>query len=103
MILGPSQSEAGGGWQPFGAVTPRLRQDKHVISPQVKFIHDQCSPKPKYRGFFHGVREIVREQGESQGSGPPIPWVPPRCGDRREEVDGCSLAPVASGGFSLPG
>ncbi|EMP40257.1 Tricarboxylate transport protein [Chelonia mydas] len=30
---------------------------------KVKFIHDQCSPKPKYRGFFHGVREIIREQG----------------------------------------
>ncbi|XP_059510917.1 tricarboxylate transport protein B, mitochondrial isoform X2 [Stegostoma tigrinum] len=30
---------------------------------KVKFIHDQCSPNPKYRGFFHGVREIVREQG----------------------------------------
>uniref|UniRef100_A0A5F7ZSL3 Citrate transport protein n=1 Tax=Macaca mulatta TaxID=9544 RepID=A0A5F7ZSL3_MACMU len=30
---------------------------------QVKFIHDQTSPNPKYRGFFHGVREIVREQG----------------------------------------
>ncbi|XP_012886959.1 PREDICTED: tricarboxylate transport protein, mitochondrial [Dipodomys ordii] len=31
---------------------------------KVKFIHDQNSPTPKYRGFFHGVREIVREQGE---------------------------------------
>uniref|UniRef100_A0A803VYT4 Citrate transport protein n=1 Tax=Ficedula albicollis TaxID=59894 RepID=A0A803VYT4_FICAL len=30
---------------------------------KVKFIHDQTSPNPKYRGFFHGVREIVREQG----------------------------------------
>uniref|UniRef100_A0A7N4Q1M1 Tricarboxylate transport protein, mitochondrial n=1 Tax=Sarcophilus harrisii TaxID=9305 RepID=A0A7N4Q1M1_SARHA len=30
---------------------------------KVKFIHDQCSPNPKYRGFFHGVREIIREQG----------------------------------------
>ncbi|XP_036597458.1 tricarboxylate transport protein, mitochondrial [Trichosurus vulpecula] len=30
---------------------------------KVKFIHDQCSANPKYRGFFHGVREIVREQG----------------------------------------
>ncbi|NIG61957.1 tricarboxylate transport protein, mitochondrial [Pontoporia blainvillei] len=30
---------------------------------KVKFIHDQTSPSPKYRGFFHGVREIVREQG----------------------------------------
>ena len=51
-----------------GMHPPRLGQDKCVISPQVKFIHDQCSPKPKYRGFFHGVREIVREQGESCGS-----------------------------------
>jgi hypothetical protein len=31
---------------------------------QVKFIHDQTSSNPKYRGFFHGIREIVREQGE---------------------------------------
>nr|XP_020759063.1 tricarboxylate transport protein, mitochondrial [Odocoileus virginianus texanus] len=30
---------------------------------KVKFIHDQTSASPKYRGFFHGVREIVREQG----------------------------------------
>ncbi|KAL4609633.1 tricarboxylate transport protein, mitochondrial [Arapaima gigas] len=30
---------------------------------KVKFIHDQCSAKPKYRGFFHGVREIVRTEG----------------------------------------
>ncbi|XP_006640181.1 tricarboxylate transport protein B, mitochondrial [Lepisosteus oculatus] len=30
---------------------------------KVKFIHDQCSANPKYRGFFHGVREIVRQQG----------------------------------------
>ncbi|XP_078393496.1 tricarboxylate transport protein B, mitochondrial-like, partial [Cetorhinus maximus] len=29
---------------------------------KVKFIHDQSSPQPKYRGFFHGVREIVRVQ-----------------------------------------
>ncbi|XP_033027543.1 tricarboxylate transport protein, mitochondrial-like [Lacerta agilis] len=30
---------------------------------KVKFIHDQGSLTPRYRGFFHGVREIVREQG----------------------------------------
>ncbi|KAG9334023.1 hypothetical protein JZ751_009255 [Albula glossodonta] len=30
---------------------------------KVKFIHDRTLPNPKYRGFFHGVREIVREQG----------------------------------------
>ncbi|XP_045441459.1 tricarboxylate transport protein, mitochondrial isoform X1 [Pipistrellus kuhlii] len=40
---------------------------------KVKFIHDQTSPNPKYRGFFHGVREIVREQGEPLG-------LPPRVG-----------------------
>lgn len=28
-------------------------------------IHDQCSLRPRYRGFFHGVSEIIREQGES--------------------------------------
>nr|DBA34200.1 TPA: hypothetical protein GDO54_001782 [Pyxicephalus adspersus] len=31
---------------------------------KVKFIHDQASSTPKYRGFYHGVREIIREQGD---------------------------------------
>ncbi|KAK1800485.1 hypothetical protein P4O66_005704 [Electrophorus voltai] len=30
---------------------------------KVKLIHDQCSLQPRYRGFFHGVREIIRDQG----------------------------------------
>ncbi|XP_077361271.1 tricarboxylate transport protein A, mitochondrial isoform X2 [Festucalex cinctus] len=30
---------------------------------KVKLIHDQCSMRPRYRGFFHGVSEIIREQG----------------------------------------
>ncbi|XP_072446194.1 tricarboxylate transport protein, mitochondrial-like isoform X1 [Chiloscyllium punctatum] len=30
---------------------------------KVKFIHDQCSPNPRYQGFIHGVREIIQEQG----------------------------------------
>jgi hypothetical protein len=30
---------------------------------KVKFIHDQRSAKPNYRGFFHGVREIIRTEG----------------------------------------
>ncbi|XP_007894864.2 tricarboxylate transport protein, mitochondrial [Callorhinchus milii] len=30
---------------------------------KVKFIHDQSLTKPKYRGFFHGVREIILEKG----------------------------------------
>ncbi|XP_013403745.1 putative tricarboxylate transport protein, mitochondrial [Lingula anatina] len=30
---------------------------------KVKFIHDQTSPNPKYRGFFHGVSEIVKTSG----------------------------------------
>lgn len=38
-----------------------------IVTPmetiKVKFIHDQSLAQPKFRGFFHGVREIVREQG----------------------------------------
>ncbi|XP_028662519.1 tricarboxylate transport protein, mitochondrial-like isoform X1 [Erpetoichthys calabaricus] len=30
---------------------------------KVKFIHDQNSTIPRYRGFYHGVREIIRDQG----------------------------------------
>lgn len=30
---------------------------------KVKFIDDQQSAKPRYKGFFHGVRTIVAEQG----------------------------------------
>ena len=32
---------------------------------KVKFINDQTQPNPQYRGFFHGVRTIVRQQGET--------------------------------------
>ncbi|XP_033902537.2 tricarboxylate transport protein B, mitochondrial [Acipenser ruthenus] len=30
---------------------------------KVKFIHDQCSTNPQYKGYFQGVREIIRQQG----------------------------------------
>jgi len=30
---------------------------------KVKFIHDQTSANPKYKGFFNGVVQIVKEQG----------------------------------------
>lgn len=38
------------------AVTP-------METVKVKFINDQASPNPKYRGFGHGVKCIVAEQG----------------------------------------
>ena len=38
------------------AVTP-------METVKVKFINDQRSANPKYRGFFHGVRSIIAEQG----------------------------------------
>ncbi|CAF0872349.1 unnamed protein product [Brachionus calyciflorus] len=38
------------------AVTP-------METVKVKFIHDQNSANPKYKGFSHGVREIVRQHG----------------------------------------
>jgi len=38
-----------------------------VVTPmetiKVKLIHDQLSPSPKYRGFFHGVTSIAKQQG----------------------------------------
>ena len=30
---------------------------------KVKFINDQRSANPKYKGLFHGVRSIIAEQG----------------------------------------
>jgi len=40
-----------------------------VVTPmetiKVKLIHDRLSPNPKYRGFFHGVSSIAKEQGLS--------------------------------------
>ena len=38
------------------AVTP-------METVKVKFINDQTSAKPHFRGFFHGVSQIVKEQG----------------------------------------
>lgn len=38
------------------AVTP-------METVKVKFINDQTSKNPRFKGFFHGVREIVKEQG----------------------------------------
>ena len=38
------------------AVTP-------METVKVKFIHDQRSATPAYKGFFHGVREIIRTEG----------------------------------------
>lgn len=39
------------------AVTP-------METVKVKFINDMRMEKPRFRGFFHGVRTIVREEGE---------------------------------------
>ena len=30
---------------------------------KVKFINDQRSAKPQFRGFFHGLKTIIKEQG----------------------------------------
>ncbi|ODM91392.1 putative tricarboxylate transport protein, mitochondrial [Orchesella cincta] len=38
------------------AVTP-------METVKVKFINDQRSPNPRFRGFFHGVREIIKSDG----------------------------------------
>lgn len=49
--LGAGVSEA------IFAVTP-------METVKVKFINDQRSGNPRYRGFFHGVALIIKEQGE---------------------------------------
>lgn len=38
------------------AVTP-------METVKVKFINDQRSANPRFRGFFHGVGVIIKEQG----------------------------------------
>ena len=38
------------------AVTP-------METVKVKFINDQRSANPKFKGFFHGMRTIIKEQG----------------------------------------
>lgn len=38
------------------AVTP-------METVKVKFINDMRMEKPRFKGFFHGVRTIVREEG----------------------------------------
>lgn len=38
------------------AVTP-------METVKVKFINDQRSANPRFRGFFHGVSTIIKEQG----------------------------------------
>lgn len=48
--LGAGVSEA------IFAVTP-------METLKVKFINDQRSASPRYRGFFHGTRLIIQEQG----------------------------------------
>ena len=39
------------------AVTP-------METVKVKFINDQTSAKPKFKGFFHGVRSIIKAEGK---------------------------------------
>ena len=39
------------------AVTP-------METVKVKFINDQRSANPRFKGFFHGVRCIIKEQGK---------------------------------------
>lgn len=38
-----------------------------IVTPmetvKVKFIHNRTLAQPKFQGFFHGIREIVREKG----------------------------------------
>lgn len=50
IFLGAGVSEA------ILAVTP-------METIKVKFINDQTSANPKFKGFFHGVSQIIKEKG----------------------------------------
>lgn len=52
----------------------------------MKFIHDQTSASPRYRGFFHGVREIIREQGEPLSRPPQVESGTARPGQKRSAL-----------------
>jgi len=58
--LGPSQrllcGLGAGVAEAIFAVTP-------METVKVKFINDQRSANPRFKGFFHGVREIIRSEG----------------------------------------
>jgi len=58
--LGPSQrllcGLGAGVCEAIFAVTP-------METVKVKFINDQRSANPKFKGFYHGVREIIRTEG----------------------------------------
>ena len=41
---------------------------------KVKFIHDQRLPNPRFKGFFHGVRQIIHESGKRIGGLHPRVW-----------------------------
>lgn len=33
---------------------------------KVKFVHDQRSAQPKFKGFYHGVRTIIATEGNDK-------------------------------------
>jgi len=51
----------------LGAITAGVVEATAVVTPaetiKTKLIHDQTSKAPKYRGVFHGIFGIARQQG----------------------------------------
>ena len=62
---------------------PQLRMPQlmtKISFRQIKFVDDLNSPKQKYKGLFHGIRTIIKEQGQ--------------CFIRRKIVDNCRICLV---------
>ncbi len=57
MLIPVKNLSGAGVCEAIFAVTP-------METIKVKFIHDRQLPNPRFKGFMHGVRTIVREQGE---------------------------------------
>jgi len=49
----------------FAGVTEAILVVTPMETLKVKFIDDYTSPKPKYKGFVHGIYTIVKDQGWS--------------------------------------
>ena len=50
-------------YHPGAGVTEAIVIVCPMETVKVKFIHDQNQANPKYKGFVHGVREIVKQEG----------------------------------------
>lgn len=77
--LGDENGQLSGGRKLLCGLGAGVSEAIFAVTPmetlKVKFINDQTSANPKFKGFFHGVRTIIKAEGFSgcyKGLGPTI-------------------------------